>query len=50
MTVKVGSIRNQKPYFLQQQYEASVRENADPGEEVVRLEAEDPDGDVKDLR
>ncbi len=50
MTVKVGSIQNQRPRFLSDEYEASVREDAKVGTEVVRVEAEDPDGERRGIR
>ena len=55
MTVKVGSIRNQRPRFVFPEdgvysYEASVREDAPAGTEVARVAAEDPDGPRNGIR
>ena len=48
--VDVGSFRNQRPRFSQKKYDVSIRENAPAGSEVVRLRADDPDGDNSGLR
>ena len=42
--VNMGSIRNQKPKFVQPRYDIAIRENAEPGSEVSRVQASDPDG------
>ena len=44
VTVNVGSANNAKPVFLQDTYEAIVREDAQAGLPVVKVEARDPDG------
>ena len=48
--VDVGSIRNQKPKFSQQEYSLVIRENAQAGSDVLRVAADDPDGDNNGLR
>ena len=48
--VDVGSIRNQKPKFSLPEYTVAIRENAPAGSEVLRVAADDPDGDNNGLR
>lgn len=52
--VSVGTIRNQRPTFKTPAssggYEASLKEDAPAGAEVIRVAAEDPDGSDGDLR
>lgn len=48
--VDVGSIRNQKPKFAQPRYDIAIRENAKTESDVIRVEADDPDGKNSDLR
>ena len=50
VTVKVGSNRNQKPRFEQLVYDVMIPENAKSGTKVIKLEAQDPDGESKNLR
>lgn len=42
-TVEVGDVNDQSPVFSQTVYNASVAENRDPGEPVVRVSATDDD-------
>ena len=42
--VNMGNIRNQKPKFAQPRYDIAIRENAEPGSDVVKVQANDPDG------
>jgi len=42
--VNMGSIRNQKPKFVQPRYDIAIRENAELGSEVLKVSANDPDG------
>jgi len=48
--VDVGSIRNQKPKFAQPRYDIAIRENAKTDSDVIKVEADDPDGKNSDLR
>ncbi len=50
VTVRVGTVNNAKPRFLQSHYKARVAEDAARRQEVIRVEAEDPDGRAEDLR
>uniref|UniRef100_A0A3B5A2G2 Protocadherin-16 n=1 Tax=Stegastes partitus TaxID=144197 RepID=A0A3B5A2G2_9TELE len=43
LTVEVGDVNDQAPVFSQDTYNASVAENRDPGEPVVRVSATDED-------
>uniref|UniRef100_A0A3P8RRR1 Protocadherin-16 n=1 Tax=Amphiprion percula TaxID=161767 RepID=A0A3P8RRR1_AMPPE len=43
LTVEVGDVNDQAPVFSQSLYNASVAENRDPGEPVVRVSATDED-------
>uniref|UniRef100_A0A3B4YM88 Dachsous cadherin-related 2 n=1 Tax=Seriola lalandi dorsalis TaxID=1841481 RepID=A0A3B4YM88_SERLL len=43
LTVEVGDVNDQPPVFTQSIYNASVAENRDPGEPVVRVSATDKD-------
>lgn len=43
LTVEVGDVNDQAPVFSQSIYNASVAENRDPGEPVVRVSATDHD-------
>uniref|UniRef100_A0A8C9XET0 Protocadherin-16 n=1 Tax=Sander lucioperca TaxID=283035 RepID=A0A8C9XET0_SANLU len=43
LTVEVGDVNDQTPVFSQSSYNASVAENRDPGEPVIRVSASDPD-------
>lgn len=43
LTVEVGDVNDQSPEFSQSIYNASVAENRDPGEPVVRVSATDKD-------
>ena len=43
LTVEVGDVNDQLPVFSQSVYNASVAENRDPGEPVVRVSATDKD-------
>lgn len=43
LTVEVGDINDQLPVFEQNIYNASVAENRDPGEPVIRVSATDED-------
>lgn len=43
ITVEVGDVNDQSPVFDQNIYNASVAENRDPGEPVVRVSATDED-------
>ncbi|CAB1460904.1 unnamed protein product [Pleuronectes platessa] len=45
LTVEVGDVNDQPPVFSQSVYNASVAENRDPGEPVVRVSATDKDSD-----
>ncbi|XP_040001752.1 protocadherin-23 [Xiphias gladius] len=45
LTVEVGDVNDQRPVFSQSIYNASVPENRDPGEPVVRVSATDEDSD-----
>ncbi|XP_067354486.1 protocadherin-23 isoform X2 [Channa argus] len=45
LTVEVGDVNDQPPVFSQGVYNASVAENRDPGEPVVRLSAIDKDSE-----
>jgi len=47
--VDVGSIRNQKPKFAQPRYDIAIRENAKTESDVIKVEADDPDGKNSDL-
>jgi len=47
--IDVGSIRNQKPKFTQPRYDIAIRENAEVESDVIRVEADDPDGKNSDL-
>lgn len=42
-TVEVGDVNDRSPVFSQSIYNASVAENRDPGEPVVRVSATDDD-------
>lgn len=44
VTVTAGSTGNQKPVFGQQNYQAKVKENTEPGAYVLQVSATDPDG------
>ena len=48
--VDVGTTRNMKPKFEQDDYKISIRENAPAGFEVIKLAARDEDGDNRALR
>lgn len=43
LTVEVGDVNDQSPVFSQSVYNASVAENRDPGEAVIRVSATDSD-------
>nr|XP_047927782.1 protocadherin-23 [Anser cygnoides] len=43
LTIVVLDVNDERPIFLQQLYETAVRENQDPGELVVKVEAMDRD-------
>ena len=43
LTVEVGDVNDQSPVFSQSVYNASVAENRDPGEPVIRVSATDTD-------
>lgn len=43
LTVEVGDVNDQSPAFSQSVYNASVAENRDPGEAVIRVSATDRD-------
>lgn len=45
LTVEVGDINDQAPVFERRVYNASVAENRDPGEAVVRVSASDGDSE-----
>ncbi|XP_019956840.2 protocadherin-23 [Paralichthys olivaceus] len=45
LTVEVGDVNDQPPVFSQSVYNASVAENRDPGEPVVRVSATDKDSE-----
>ncbi|XP_068583246.1 protocadherin-23 [Cebidichthys violaceus] len=45
LTVEVGDVNDQTPVFSQSIYNASVAENRDPGEPVVRVSATDDDSE-----
>ena len=48
--INVGSTRNQRPKFKFPTYNVKLREDSKPGEVLLILEAEDPDGEDSDLR
>lgn len=43
LTVEVGDVNDQSPVFSQSIYNATVAENRDPGEPVIRVSATDKD-------
>lgn len=43
LTVEVGDVNDQSPVFSRSVYNASVAENRDPGEPVIRVSATDAD-------
>ncbi|KAM9362525.1 protocadherin-23 [Symphorus nematophorus] len=45
LTVEVGDVNDQSPVFSQSVYNASVAENRDPGEPVIRVSATDKDSE-----
>ncbi|KAK5865746.1 hypothetical protein PBY51_019991 [Eleginops maclovinus] len=45
LTVEVGDVNDQTPVFSQSIYNASVAENRDPGEQVIRVSATDADSE-----
>nr|XP_046274188.1 protocadherin-23 isoform X2 [Scatophagus argus] len=45
LTVEVGDVNDQSPVFSQSIYNASVAENRDPGEPVIRVSATDRDSE-----
>ncbi|KAG7237073.1 hypothetical protein INR49_032818 [Caranx melampygus] len=45
LTVEVGDVNDQPPVFTESVYNASVAENRDPGEPVVRVSATDKDSE-----
>ncbi|XP_078119646.1 protocadherin-23 [Sander vitreus] len=45
LTVEVGDVNDQTPVFSQSSYNASVAENRDPGEPVIRVSATDEDSE-----
>ncbi|XP_074485681.1 protocadherin-23 [Sebastes fasciatus] len=45
LTVEVGDVNDQTPVFSQSVYNASVAENRDPGEPVIRVSAIDKDSE-----
>ncbi|XP_068607158.1 protocadherin-23 [Brachionichthys hirsutus] len=45
LTVEVGDVNDQAPVFSQSVYNASVTENRDPGEPVIRVSASDEDSE-----
>ncbi|XP_029288257.1 LOW QUALITY PROTEIN: protocadherin-23 [Cottoperca gobio] len=45
LTVEVGDVNDQIPVFSQSIYNASVAENRDPGEPVIRVSASDKDSE-----
>ncbi|KAM6941752.1 protocadherin-23 [Lycodopsis pacificus] len=45
LTVEVGDVNDQTPVFSQSIYNASVAENRDPGEPVIRVSATDNDSE-----
>ncbi|XP_042340233.1 protocadherin-23 [Plectropomus leopardus] len=45
LTVEVGDVNDQSPVFSESIYNASVAENRDPGEPVVRVSATDKDSE-----
>ncbi|XP_047434431.1 protocadherin-23 [Mugil cephalus] len=45
LTVEVGDVNDQTPLFSQTVYNASVAENRDPGEPVIRVSATDQDSE-----
>ena len=47
--VNMGSIRNQKPKFVQPRYDIAIRENAAHNSEVLKVAANDPDGKNSEL-
>ncbi|NXI58521.1 PCD23 protein, partial [Chloroceryle aenea] len=49
LTVNVLDVNDEAPVFLQQLYEATVCENQDPGEFVVKVEAVDRDAGLNSL-
>lgn len=46
-TMEVGDVNDQSPIFSQSIYNASVAENRDPGEPVIRVSATDDDSGKK---
>jgi len=48
--IDVGSIRNQKPKFTQPRYDIAIRENAEAKSDVIKVEADDPDGKNSNLK
>ncbi|NXJ84185.1 PCD23 protein, partial [Trogon melanurus] len=49
LTVTVLDVNDETPVFLKRHYEAAVRENQDPGEFVVKVEAVDRDAGLNSL-
>ncbi|KAM6428926.1 protocadherin-23 [Rhynochetos jubatus] len=49
LTIIVLDVNDETPIFLKQLYEAAVRENQDPGEFVIRVEAVDRDAGLNSL-
>merc|ERR1719507_432700 len=47
--VNMGSIRNQKPKFVQPRYDIAIRENAGHNSKVLKVAANDPDGKNSEL-
>ena len=48
--VDVGTVSNQKPVFLRPSYEGNVTEDAKAGTPVIKVAANDPDGQDDKLR
>uniref|UniRef100_A0A8C3B786 Cadherin domain-containing protein n=1 Tax=Cairina moschata TaxID=8855 RepID=A0A8C3B786_CAIMO len=49
LTIVVLDVNDERPIFLQQLYETAVRENQDPGELVIKVEAMDRDAGQNSL-
>ncbi|KAM6206681.1 protocadherin-23 [Sarcoramphus papa] len=49
LTIIVLDVNDETPIFLKQLYEAAVRENQDPGEFVIKVEAVDRDAGLNSL-
>ncbi|NXE13927.1 PCD23 protein, partial [Lophotis ruficrista] len=49
LTIVVLDVNDERPIFLKQLYETTVRENQDPGEFVIKVEAVDRDAGLNSL-